>query len=65
MTTAEKEAPETLHRPTAFLLRVADGRVLEALARYASASRRSQNMALVVILEEALREAGLWPPDEA
>jgi len=41
-----------------------DPRLVDALNRYADQIRRSRNMAIVLLLEEALEEKGLWPPKE-
>jgi hypothetical protein len=43
--------------------RVDDPRLVEALDRYADSTRRSRNMAIIVLLEQALTEAGFWPPE--
>ena len=43
--------------------RVEDVRLVEALDRYADSVRRSRNMAIVLLLEQALTEAGFWPPE--
>jgi hypothetical protein len=32
------------------------------LTKYAEQTRRSRNLAIAVILEEAMQKAGLWPP---
>jgi hypothetical protein len=50
--------------PTVFPLRLPDSRLADALDEHARRSKRSRNMAIVVILEEAMRSAGLWPPND-
>jgi hypothetical protein len=39
--------------------------LLEAVDVYAERVRRSRNNTIVVILEEVLTQAGLWPPKAA
>lgn len=46
-------------------LRVEDSRLLDALELYAKQQRRSRNMTIQIILEEKMKEAGLWPPKDA
>jgi hypothetical protein len=50
--------------PATFPLRLPDGRLADALDEHARRSKRSRNMAIVVILEDAMRAEGLWPPAE-
>ena len=61
-TNKAKHVPPLPPEPGTFLLRVEDRRMLDALGSLAKRQRRSGNMALQVLLEDALKEAGLWPP---
>jgi hypothetical protein len=54
------DAPKVAQVP----FRVDDPRLVEALDRYADSTRRSRNMAIIVLLEQALTVAGFWPPEE-
>jgi hypothetical protein len=54
--------PNPSPEPGSFLLRVPDDRLLDALEQFAAKMRRSQNVSLLIILEEAMTAAGLWPP---
>jgi hypothetical protein len=42
--------------------RVEDEQLVAALDNYAKSVRRSRNMAIVILLEEALALHGFWPP---
>jgi hypothetical protein len=44
------------------LFRADDARLIEALDAYADSVRRSRNMAINILLEEALASHGFWPP---
>lgn len=46
-------------------LRVPDVRLLEALDVYAKRVKRSRNMAIVFLLEQAMTAEQLWPPPPA
>jgi len=48
--------------PDRMLVRMDDPRLIAALDAYAEATRRSRNMATIVLLEEGLKLAGFWPP---
>jgi hypothetical protein len=50
------------HGPIQVPFRVEDPRLVEALDRYADSIRRSRNMTIVLLLEQALEQAGHWPP---
>ncbi len=54
---AEKKATSTPFRPD-------DPRLLDVLDVYAKRIRRSRNMAINLLLEEAMQREGLWPPAE-
>jgi hypothetical protein len=43
----------------------AERRLFDALDAYARSIRRSRNMAMVLLLEEALRRHGFWKPPAA
>ncbi len=43
-------------------LRVDDKRLFDSLDAYARRLRRSRNMAIQLLLEEAMTREGLWPP---
>ena len=58
-------ATDTEQRPAAASFRFEDSRLLNALDVYAKRTRRSRNKAVEVLLEEAMRQEGLWPPPEA
>jgi hypothetical protein len=53
---------EDAHKGTQIPFRVDDDRLVEALEAYAARIRRSRNMAIVLLLEEALKAHDLWPP---
>jgi hypothetical protein len=50
--------------PTTTPFRPEDKRLLLALDIYAKRIRRSRNMAMNLLLEEAMQREGLWPPPE-
>jgi hypothetical protein len=52
------------HRGVQIPLRLPDSRLVDALDEYAEQIRRSRNMAIVLLLEEAMKTAGLWPPPD-
>jgi hypothetical protein len=56
--TQERKAASTPFRPE-------DPRLLDALDVYAKRIRRSRNMAINLLLEEAMEREKLWPPPEA
>lgn len=43
-------------------IRVLDERLPAAIQRYAKATRRSANLAMNYLLENALAKEGFWPP---
>jgi hypothetical protein len=47
------------------MLRVEDKRILDALTVLSKRQRRSRNVAIQIILEEALKHEELWPPADA
>jgi hypothetical protein len=51
-------------RPTTTPFRPEDNRLFDALDAYAKRIRRSRNMAINLLLEEAMEREGLWPPPE-
>lgn len=51
-----------LHKGIQAPFRVPDPRLLGAVQAYADRHRRSRNMAIILLLEKALRDEGLWPP---
>ncbi len=55
--------PEQTPEPEAgkFLLRPPDPALLKAIKAYSKRERRSMNMAIVMLLEQALAAHGLWP----
>ncbi len=62
-----KKKPEKTPEPPesgdgAFLVRPADARLPAAIEAAAKDMRRSKNMAANILLEEALKERGFWPP---
>jgi hypothetical protein len=52
-------------RATATPFRPEDPRLLDALEVYAARIRRSRNMAINLLLEDAMTKEGLWPPAES
>lgn len=48
--------------PDSILVRLPDPSLALVLEEYARRTRRSRNLAIVVLLEDAMRQAGLWPP---
>jgi hypothetical protein len=46
------------------LFRADNPRLIDALDTYADSVRRSRNMAINILLEEALTKHGFWPPPE-
>lgn len=55
--TADPVPKQTPFRPD-------DPRLLKAIDEYARSVRRSRNMAMVLLLEQALAAHQLWPPSE-
>ncbi len=51
--------------PDSLLVRLPDSRLAVVLDEYARRTRRSRNLAIVVLLEEAMQREGLWPPGSA
>jgi hypothetical protein len=49
------------HQGAQIPFRVADERLVEALDAFAKSERRSRNMAIIILLEEALKARGFWP----
>jgi len=43
-------------------LRIIDPRLLDAVDEAADGERRSRNLMLNILIEEALKARGLWPP---
>jgi hypothetical protein len=62
MPVMSKKKQVDAHRGRLVSLRIEDARLIEALDAYAAATRRSRNMGIIVLLEEALERAGFWPP---
>lgn len=50
------------HRGVQIPFRVDDPRLIEQLDLYAEEVRRSRNMAIILLLEEILKQKGYWPP---
>lgn len=72
MSTMSKKAPpppleDHSHEPedVRILLRVPDKTLVAAIDEYARRLRRSRNMALILLLEEAMRRENLWPAADA
>ena len=68
MLTMSKKKPTTEPQeqpPDSILIRLPDPRLAAVLEEYATQTRRSRNLAIVVLLEDAMKEAGLWPPGES
>jgi hypothetical protein len=53
------------HKGVQVPFRVDDVRLVEALDACADRERRSRNMTIILLLEEALTARGLWPPPAA
>ncbi len=51
----EEKAPQTPFRPD-------DKRLMDAIDAFAHETRRSRNMAMVILIEDALKALGRWPP---
>lgn len=45
------------------LLRFDDPRLFAAVNAWAKENRRSRNLAILILLEQALKEGGFWPPE--
>src|SRR5262245_38188185 len=58
-----KKKPDA-HKGTQIPFRADDPRLVEALEAYAKKVRRSRNMAIILLLETALKAEGLWPPPQ-
>ncbi len=50
------------HKGMQVPFRVDDPRLVEALDDYAESIRRSRNMTIILLLEQALETVGYWPP---
>jgi hypothetical protein len=50
------------HKGIQVPFRVEDALLVKALDDYADSVRRSRNMAIILLLEEALKQKGFWPP---
>ncbi len=60
--TPKSETPKgDAHKGTQVPFRVDDLRLVEALDAYAESERRSRNMAIIILLEDALKAVGFWP----
>ncbi len=60
----EPEPEQEPERKVQTPFRPDDARLLDALDAFAHDTRRSRNMAMVVLIEEALKAAGYWPPPQ-
>lgn len=58
----KKPVTDDRHKGLQVPFRVDDPRLVAALDKYADRTRRSRNMAIIVLLEDALRAENLWPP---
>ncbi len=56
---AEEASPD---RGPQILFRPYDERIIAALDAFARSVKRSRNNAMLILLEEALRSHGFWPP---
>lgn len=61
----KKPHPEPEPQSATTPFRPPDARLIVQLDEYARRIRRSRNMAMVILLEEALGREGLWPPPDA
>jgi hypothetical protein len=59
---SKKKPAGDAHKGIQVPFRVGDERLIAALEVYAQRTRRSRNMTIVLLLEEALTRHGLWPP---
>ena len=64
-TNGQQPKPSQEQPPDSILIRLPDPRLAAVLEEYAQLTRRSRNLAIVVLLEDAMKEAGLWPPGES
>lgn len=62
MAKKRNQQPNDPHKGTQVNLRVIDPRLLRALDAYRHRVRRSRNMAINLLLEQALTQEGFWPP---
>jgi hypothetical protein len=62
---AKKKKRANSHKGLQVPFRVDDPRLVAALDDYAASIRRSRNMAIVLLLEDALSRIGRWPPGES
>ncbi len=58
----QADSKKDQHKGQQVPFRVEDPRLVDALDAYAESVRRSRNMAIVLLLEQSLAEAGFWPP---
>lgn len=59
---SKKKPVVDAHKGIQIPFRVGDEQLVAAIETYADRTRRSRNMAIVLLLEEALARHGLWPP---
>lgn len=59
---ASKQQAADLHKGVQIPFRVDDPRLVDAIEAWAADHRRSRNMAIILLLEKALRDEGRWPP---
>jgi hypothetical protein len=57
---AEQPKPEQAQTPFR-----CDPALMDAIDAYAQDNRRSRNLAMVILLEQALKAVGYWPPPPA
>lgn len=62
MPAVAKKKVHDLHKGIQLPFRVDDPRLVEAIEKYAEDSRRSRNMTIVVLIEQALTALNRWPP---
>jgi hypothetical protein len=62
MAKKKDQPPEPPEEAIRILLRVFDERLIEAIDSQATLDRRSRNLMMLILLEEALAARGVWPP---
>jgi len=62
MAKRKKEPESPVEKMLQHPLRFDDRQLLEVLDRHAATVRQSRNAAILTLIEEGLRNRGLWPP---
>jgi hypothetical protein len=61
-TSSEQNMAQDESGPVNILLRGLEPSLVEALDQHAQRTRRSRNVAIILLLEEAMQKQGLWSP---